>query len=66
MDLSNMNTVGTCSICGGRVSVPLVWMGTHPPIPTCESCGAVQANAYGPVIPMVPVKRGVNPLGSGS
>ena len=47
-------TVGTCSICGGRVSVPYVWHGITPPIPTCECCGATQKQPYGPVIPMEP------------
>lgn len=46
------NTIGTCSICGGRVSVPQVWHGIIPPTPTCEACGAVAAETYGPVIPM--------------
>lgn len=46
-------TVGTCSLCGGRVSVPSPWMGTIPPVPTCDSCGATAAS-HGPVIPMVP------------
>lgn len=32
------------------------WLGVVPPVPTCESCGAVAA-ATGPVIPMVPVKE---------
>lgn len=50
--MSNM-TVGTCSICGGRVSVPMVWHGIIPPTPTCENCGAVAAQ-HGPVIPMQP------------
>lgn len=44
-------TVGTCSICSGRVSIPWVWGGITPPIPTCERCGA-EASSFGPVIPM--------------
>ncbi len=47
-------TVGSCSICGGRVSVPLVWWGVVPPIPQCDSCGAVEASPHGPVIQMQP------------
>lgn len=43
--------VGTCSICGGAVMMPLTWMSTIPPVPTCGGCGAVAA-AHGPVIPM--------------
>lgn len=44
-------TIGTCSICGGRVTVPHIWGGVTPPTPTCESCGA-RAASHGPVIPM--------------
>lgn len=44
-------TIGTCSICGGRVTVPTHWSATIPPTPTCESCGAVKAG-HGPVIQM--------------
>ena len=47
--------VGTCSICGGRVTVPSVWHGVIPPIPTCESCGAMAAQ-HGPIIQMQPPK----------
>lgn len=46
-------TVGTCSICGGRVSVPSPWYGVQEPIPTCEKCGAT-SSMFGPVIPMQP------------
>jgi hypothetical protein len=48
-------TVGTCSICGGPVTVPLAWLGIHPPSPSCGRCGAVAAQ-HGPVIPMVPAQ----------
>ena len=44
-------TIGTCSICGGRVTVPHIWGGAIPPTPTCESCGAMAAS-HGPVIEM--------------
>lgn len=44
--------VGTCSICGGQVTVPSVWHSIIPPEPTCQSCGAVAAS-HGPVISMV-------------
>jgi hypothetical protein len=50
------NCIGTCSICGGRVSVPAAWMSVVPPVPTCESCGAVEAE-HGPVIQMKPGPR---------
>lgn len=44
--------LGTCSLCGGPVSVPAVWHGIVPPTLTCERCGAVKANEYGEVIQM--------------
>lgn len=47
-------TIGTCSICGGRVTVPSIWLAVIPPTPTCENCGATAAPNNGPVIPMVP------------
>ena len=43
--------LGTCSICGGRVTVPTLWLGVVPPEPACESCGA-RARDHGPVIEM--------------
>lgn len=46
--------LGTCSICGGAVTVPLSWLGIHPPLPSCSSCGATPVQPYGPVIPMRP------------
>lgn len=46
-------TIGTCSICGGRVSVPAVYHSIIPPVPTCDRCGATAAQ-HGPVIPMTP------------
>lgn len=48
-------TIGTCSLCGGPVQVPTVWMGVVPPVPTCGSCGATKG--HGPVIDMVPAQR---------
>lgn len=45
-------TVGTCSECGGRVTLPAAWMGMNPPIPTCQSCGAREKQPHGPVIEM--------------
>lgn len=48
------HTVGTCSICGGRVTTPAAWMGTRPPIPRCESCGATKRQPHGRVIDMTP------------
>ncbi len=46
-----MQTIGTCSLCGGPVQIPQMWGGLVPPDPTCAKCGAVAAR-YGPVIPM--------------
>jgi len=44
-------TIGTCSLCGGRVTLPTVWHGVAPPTPTCESCHAT-AKSHGPTIEM--------------
>lgn len=48
--------LGTCSVCGGAVSVPDVWFGVIPPVPTCSSCGATK-RGHGPVIDMEPNRR---------
>lgn len=47
--------IGACSLCGGDVTIPQVYMSTRPPVPTCNSCGAVKRPA-GPVIDMVQPK----------
>lgn len=58
----NDRTIGTCSLCGGAVTVPMVWMGVIPPTPTCSSCGAHRAS-HGPVIEMEqPYRPGVDPF----
>lgn len=45
--------VGRCGLCCGRVTVPDVWMGTTPPpVPTCESCGAVLFESEHATLPM--------------
>lgn len=44
--------LGTCSICGGPVTVPAYWLGINFPTPSCQRCGAVPTAAFGPVIPM--------------
>lgn len=49
--------VGTCSLCGGPVTLPEFWMGTVPPVPTCASCHARQKQPYGNVIEMEPRKE---------
>ncbi len=46
-----MNTIGTCSKCGGAVQVPVSWGSTIPPVPTCATCGATAKASHGPVIP---------------
>ena len=48
--------LGTCSLCGGPVEVPDVWLGTIPPTPTCKHCGATKKEPYGPVVPMTPAR----------
>ena len=50
----NTQTVGTCSICGGRVTVPTICHCIYPPVPSCEACGATAAEVHGPVIDMKP------------
>lgn len=32
--------LGSCSQCGGDVTVPESYMSVVPPVPTCKSCGA--------------------------
>lgn len=48
-------TIGTCSNCGGRVTVPQLWSATVPPIPTCQGCGARKRQPHGEVIDMEPI-----------
>lgn len=52
----SQRTIGTCSLCGGPVRVPLVWMGVFAPTGECADCGAVGAG-HGPVIPMKQAPR---------
>ena len=50
--------VGKCSLCGGVVSTPRVWMGINRPPVRCESCGASADETAGlPVVPMKPLKE---------
>jgi hypothetical protein len=51
--LPNTQVVGTCSLCGGAVTLPYIWMAVIPAVPTCSQCGAVAA-MHGPVMPMQP------------
>jgi hypothetical protein len=46
-------TVGTCSLCYGRVAVPWeIILKGKTGIPTCENCGAKKKDVYGPIIEM--------------
>lgn len=50
--MTRTTVIGTCGNCGGRVTVPTVWMGIYPPTPRCESCGKSPKEKHGPVIEM--------------
>lgn len=50
-----MNRIGTCSLCGGPVSLPNMSVN---PIARCEQCGATAKNPHGPVIPMEHPRKG--------
>ena len=50
----NDRIVGRCSLCGGAVTIPIVYWGVGQPQPTCRSCGATMRQ---PVLPMVPMQR---------
>ncbi len=50
------SVIGSCSICGGPVTVHTTWHCVIPDTPRCERCGAVKAEVHGPVIPMVPAQ----------
>jgi hypothetical protein len=47
-----MQTIGTCSNCGGPVQVPEFWGGIEPPVPRCRNCNALAKKTYGPIVPM--------------
>jgi hypothetical protein len=49
----NEKVIGRCGNCGGEVTVPLSFMSTMKPVPTCNQCGST-AKTAGPVIPMNP------------
>ena len=49
----NKQVIGRCSICGGNVTIPNVWLGVIPPKPSCESCGAIKRDNL-PIIDMDP------------
>ena len=53
------NTIGTCSNCGGPVTMPSMMVN---PVPSCEKCGATPKAPHGPVIPMgKPTRRWLIP-----
>jgi len=43
--------IGDCGSCGGLVTVPMIWHGTIPPEPACQSCGK-RAKSGRKTIPM--------------
>lgn len=49
-------TIGVCSLCGGDVVVPEIWMGVHPPKPRCVRCHARPISAA-KAIPVIPMER---------
>ena len=49
--------IGSCSLCGGPVTIPSVWHCIIPPVATCARCGATKADDSAPVIPMAPPFR---------
>lgn len=59
----NYQIVGTCSMCGGPVVLPMVWHSVVPPVPTCMDCGAIKKRSHGPTIDMErrpPFHRGIH------
>ncbi len=48
----SVRVIGTCSLCGGAVTVPTVFHSTIPPTPTCSGCGATPKSGHGPVVEM--------------
>ena len=54
---SEHRVIGTCSLCGGSVTVfHGAYWSTVPPVPSCSTCGAVEAKRL-PVIPMEKMPR---------
>lgn len=49
----NERVIGKCSLCGGPVTVPIVWHGINMPLPACKHCGATHhAEDSLPTLPM--------------
>lgn len=60
--MGDKRVVGRCSLCGGIVSVPLVFWSVTLPVPQCETCGAYADQTQNlPVVPMTPRKPMVGP-----
>ena len=57
----NKQVIGSCSLCGGVVSVATVFMSVNPPVPHCEKCGSCAAPPRGPVIEMTPLTAATSP-----
>ena len=57
----NSRIVGTCGLCGGPVTVPMLWHGINMPPKTCRDCGAIAKEDYGPVLPMTPKQKWQDP-----
>jgi len=51
--------IGTCSLCGGDVTVHEMWAAVTPDVPRCQSCGATAKKPEPPVIPMERTTVGV-------
>lgn len=46
--------IGSCSKCGGAVSVPSYWHSVKPPVPRCQKCGASANMTVN--LPKIPMK----------
>ena len=51
----NDTVLGTCSLCGGPVTIPRTFHSVSAPVPTCKRCGATK-RGHGPVIDMEPAR----------
>lgn len=47
-----MSIIGTCSLCGGPVSSPVIRKKGRIPVPFCTECGSTKKGAFGPIIEM--------------
>lgn len=58
--LPGYQIVGTCSLCGGPVTVLTTSWSVVAPTPVCSRCGATKKEDFGPVIEMEPKKYTVS------